>query len=53
MRIEKAMPFQALIKDYNKPGFTGYSGYFLPFLKKGKKCRPSSRELIGLIAARV
>jgi len=25
------MPFQALIKDY-KPGLTGYSGYFLPFL---------------------
>ena len=24
----------------------------MPFLKKGKKCQPPSRELIGLIAAR-
>jgi hypothetical protein len=31
----------------------GYAGYFLPFLKKGKKCQPSSMELIGLIAAKV
>jgi hypothetical protein len=31
----------------------GYAGYFLPFLKKGKKCQPSSKELIGLIAAKV
>jgi len=26
---------------------------FLPFLKKGKKCQPSSRELIELKAAKV
>ncbi|MBW1794348.1 MAG: hypothetical protein JRJ38_07945 [Deltaproteobacteria bacterium] len=25
-------------------GFTGLSGYFLPFQKKGKKSNPSSRE---------
>jgi hypothetical protein len=56
MRIEKAMPFQALIKDYKSDriyrifriffAFPEERGYFLPFLKKGKSltssCRPIS-----------
>jgi len=50
----KMRPFKSGLPAIRQAGLgQGYSGYFLPFLKKGKKCQPSSRELIGLIAAKV
>ncbi len=30
---------------FDKTGFTGLSGYFLPFQMKGKNSNPSSRDL--------
>jgi len=53
VRIEKVIPFQALIKDYKSDRIYRIYRIFFAFPEERQKCQPSLRELIGLIATKV